>query len=407
MQRVLVIEDDVLIANIYCSKFRGEGYQVEVAHDGQAGITLAGKFNPDLVLLDLVLPKLNGVEVIKQLRAAPQTKAVPILVLSNSYLSNLVQEAWRAGANKCLSKTDCTPKQVIEVARGLLTPAAPAPAPAPAAPVASPQAAPAPPSAAAAAGSETDDAFQAELRTTFLDGRTQTMSALRGLLQSVSRSETDGDRLAKLQELTRHTRQLAGNAGIVGMVQLSRLASAIEALLRSLYEKPNTITPSTLRTLAQAVDFLGNLFDHGLSSGESDLAATSTLVVDDEIISRRAVTHALDRAGLKSVAVEDPLVALQLVTENQFDLIISDVEMPQMNGFELCKRLRTTPRHAQTPVVFVTTHTDFESRAKSVVSGGNDMIAKPFLFMELAVKALTHILRRRLGQGVAAKAPAP
>jgi DNA-binding response OmpR family regulator len=61
--------------------------------------------------------------------------------------------------------------------------------------------------------------------------------------------------------------------------------------------------------------------------------------------------------------------------------------------------LRALPAHSKTPVVFVTGLTDFESRARSTLSGGNDLIAKPFLFMELAVKALNFILKGQLGIG--------
>jgi len=67
-----------------------------------------------------------------------------------------------------------------------------------------------------------------------------------------------------------------------------------------------------------------------------------------------------------------------------------------MNGFELCTKLRALPAYKKTPVVFVTSLTDFESRANSTISGGNDFIAKPFLFMELAVKALLYVFRSQL-----------
>jgi DNA-binding response OmpR family regulator len=70
--------------------------------------------------------------------------------------------------------------------------------------------------------------------------------------------------------------------------------------------------------------------------------------------------------------------------------------MPGMNGFELCTKLRTLPSYKKTPVVFVTSLTDFESRASSMMSGGNDFIAKPFLFIELATKALVYVLRGKL-----------
>ncbi|HVV74142.1 MAG TPA: response regulator, partial [Verrucomicrobiae bacterium] len=123
---------------------------------------------------------------------------------------------------------------------------------------------------------------------------------------------------------------------------------------------------------------------------------SQVLVVDDEAISRRAVTYALEKAKLKAVSVEDPQVAYQLLSEKPFDLIFLDVDMPGMNGFELCAKLRSLPAHKKTPVVFVTGLNDLESRANSMVSGGNDFIAKPFLFIELAVKALVFVMRRRL-----------
>lgn len=85
-----------------------------------------------------------------------------------------------------------------------------------------------------------------------------------------------------------------------------------------------------------------------------------------------------------------------MLAANRFDLIFLDVDMPGMNGFELCAKLRQLPAHKHTPVVFVTVLADFESHAKSTMSGGTDFIAKPFLFMEVAVKALVYVLRGRL-----------
>jgi DNA-binding response OmpR family regulator len=148
--------------------------------------------------------------------------------------------------------------------------------------------------------------------------------------------------------------------------------------------------------VASAVDFLGVLCERGTSPCRQEFPTPSVLVVDDEAISRRAVVYALEKAKLKSVDVADSAVAYNLLLEKQFDLIILDVDMPGMNGFELCTKLRTLPTHKKTPVVFVTSLNDFESRANSTMSGGNDFIAKPFLFIELAVKALVYVLRGRL-----------
>ena len=70
--------------------------------------------------------------------------------------------------------------------------------------------------------------------------------------------------------------------------------------------------------------------------------------------------------------------------------------MPGIDGFELCTKIRELPAHKNTPVIFVTNLTDFKSRARSSLSGGNDFIAKPFMFIELSCKALTYLMRARL-----------
>src|SRR5580698_103553 len=134
MKKVLIIEDDQLVANIYSNKFSVDHFQVETAMDGAAGFDLIGTFHPDVVILDLMLPKVSGLDLLKKIRSQPGLEKLPIIVFSNTYLSNMVQEAWKAGATKCLSKANCTPKQVIEVVRGLVSHAPAAPAPAPASP---------------------------------------------------------------------------------------------------------------------------------------------------------------------------------------------------------------------------------------------------------------------------------
>jgi PleD family two-component response regulator len=196
--------------------------------------------------------------------------------------------------------------------------------------------------------------------------------------------------------LYRRIRALTGNAGIAGVPQIAQLTSAIEVLLKELHEKPKNINASTIRTVALAIDFLNTLLEKGASTRTQEVTSAQILVVDDEAISRRAIAHALDKANLKCVQVDDAQAAYDLLLQRPFELIFLDVDMPGMNGFELCSKLRSVPAHKNTPVVFVTGFTDFESRANSIISGGNDLIGKPFLFIELAVKALVFIWRHRL-----------
>ncbi len=390
MKKILIIEDDQIVANIYRNRFTVDHYQVEIAHDGETGLELLSQQQPDLVLLDLMLPKMSGVDVLKKIRAQPDLKQLPVVVFSNTYLTNIVQDAWKAGATKCLSKANCTPKQILDVVRSLL-PAAPAA-------ISKPEEAPQPVSPEPE--EETDVTFQAGLRQSFVESLPATLVSLRTLLQALTKSADETARVKQLQELYRRIHALTANGGITGAVRIAQMADALEALLKELYEKPRNINASTLRTVASAVDFLGILFmPENLPDPEIPQPPLqgSVLVVDDETISQRAVVYALEKAKLQSLKMEDPVAALDLLGGRAFDLIFLDVDMPVMNGFELCTKLRALHLHKKTPVVFVTSLTDFESRANSTISGGNDLIAKPFVFMELAVKALVYVMRGKLG----------
>ena len=171
------------------------------------------------------------------------------------------------------------------------------------------------------------------------------------------------------------------------------MSEALEALLQELHEKPKHLNASTLRTVATAVDCLGFLAERAAAPQGANPPA-NILVVDDDALSRRAITHALEKARLKCTSVEDARLALQLFAGERYDLVFLDVDIPDMSGFELCAKLRALPGHEKTPVVFfVTDLNDFESRATSTMSDSNDFIAKPFLFIELAVKALVYVLR--------------
>jgi PleD family two-component response regulator len=242
----------------------------------------------------------------------------------------------------------------------------------------------------------TDLQTQDQLRRAFLKEISAALPALRQALQTAIRTPDAAARTAHLQEMYRHVHNLTGSAALAGMTLFAQVGDAFEALLKELCDKPQNVTASTLRTTAAAVDFLSLLLERGVIDAPPEAPGANILVVDDDTISRRAVTYALDKARLKSLAVESPEKAFDLALQRQFDLVILDVNMPGMNGFELCVKLRTLPKYQKVPVIFVTALNDFESRANSTISGGNDFIAKPFLFVELAVKALIYVLRARL-----------
>jgi DNA-binding response OmpR family regulator len=405
MKKVLIIEDDQIVGTIYRRKFQSEGFEVALAADGEAGLRAVGEFGPDAVVLDLMLPRLNGVEVLRKIRGEPSTAALPVIVLSNAYLSTLLKDAADAGANQCLIKASASPKQVADAIRQALSGEAPPPPKSPGQSTeASPASADAPtptqetattPDATPPDPAE-ERAYESSLKETFLNASSETLAHLRTLLQTFVKAEGEANRLASLFALYRRVHSVTGNAAVAGLTSVSRLCAALEALLKELYEKPKNINASTIRTTAQTIDFLGQLFDlNGAAEGDQ-LAEPKILVVDDEAISRRAVVYALEKAQLRSTSLDDPAAALKRLAAESFDLIFLDVDMPGLNGFDMCTQLRTYETNAKTPVIFVTGLTDFESRARSTLSGGTDLIAKPFLFMELAVKAVSHILRAQI-----------
>jgi CheY-like chemotaxis protein len=332
---------------------------------------------------------MSGLDVIKQVRSEEEFAKIPIIVFSNTYLTNMIQEAWKAGATKCVSKSNCSPKEVIDVVRHTIGDSGAVPTSGPA--VVGTHA----PARSIALHTETDSAFQADLRKTFIDSLPATLVNLRAALKNLAKADNEMTRLKEIYELYRRVHALNGNASIAGLAQIAHMSAALEALLKEIYEKPKSINTSTLRTVAAGVDFLAFLFERGNLPETLEAPAANILVVDDEAISRRAIIYALEKAQLHSINVEAPETAIKLLTESNFDLVFLDVDMPGMTGFELCTKLRAMPFHKKTPVVFVTSLSDFDNRTSSTMAGGNDFIAKPFLFIELTVKALIHVLRSK------------
>jgi len=179
-----------------------------------------------------------------------------------------------------------------------------------------------------------DAEFQAELLKTFAQNLPVTLNGMRAQLQSLIKAEDETTRLKHVQELYRRIHAFTGNAAVVGLAQLAHVADALEALLKELFEKPKSVNASSLRTVASTIDFLGLVFDRGLSK-QDDLSDARILVVDDEAISLRAISHSLEKAKLKSQGVQDPVAALELLGKNPYDIVFLDIDMPGISGFEV------------------------------------------------------------------------
>jgi DNA-binding response OmpR family regulator len=120
MAKILIIEDDALLSRMYHIVFTSSKFNVEVAQNGEEGFSKALSFFPDLILLDIMMPKLNGLEVLKLLKANAQTQTIPVVVLTNLAGSGDVKAALDLGAVRYIVKSENKPQQVHDIVAGIL-----------------------------------------------------------------------------------------------------------------------------------------------------------------------------------------------------------------------------------------------------------------------------------------------
>lgn len=220
--------------------------------------------------------------------------------------------------------------------------------------------------------------------------------AMRRCHQAFTKSPTD---LSLINELYSHAHGFSERARVSGLVALHRLSAAFAGLTSHLYRVPESLNPSTMRTVQQTIEFLTALVRERNLTHLHDPAKAQVYVVDDDADNCHAIGMALEMVMLRTISAQDPAVALAEIGGGRFDLLLLDINLPGMDGFELCRHIRETPSYATTPIVFLTGLNTLERRTQSALSGGSDFIAKPFNLHELGVKALTLILKTQLGIG--------
>ena len=111
---VLLVEDDPSVLEMYRLKLELDGYRVNTALDGEEGLKKAGDLKPDIIFLDIRLPKMDGLEVLRKLRAQDKTREIPVIILSNYDEEDLVARGLRLGAHEYLIKARTTPTSLSE-----------------------------------------------------------------------------------------------------------------------------------------------------------------------------------------------------------------------------------------------------------------------------------------------------
>ena len=118
--QVLIVEDDAFLINIYSTKFEGEGYKVFVADNGEVGLEQAFKEKPDIILLDILMPKLNGFGFLEKIKAREEFSAIPIILLTNLNQNKDIEKGLSMGADDYLVKAHFMPSEIVEKVDNLL-----------------------------------------------------------------------------------------------------------------------------------------------------------------------------------------------------------------------------------------------------------------------------------------------
>jgi DNA-binding response OmpR family regulator len=114
MTKIAIIEDDSVISQMYRMKFEADGFEVQIANNGRDGIELVKTLSPDIVLLDMQMPIMNGDEALKHIRSEEWGKNVPVMVLTNLGEEEAPKDIRSLGIESYIVKADLTPRQVVE-----------------------------------------------------------------------------------------------------------------------------------------------------------------------------------------------------------------------------------------------------------------------------------------------------
>jgi len=215
---------------------------------------------------------------------------------------------------------------------------------------------------------------------------------------------------AALKDLWNFFHKIAGTAQAVDLTLLGYLAATCEGFLKLVMEGELSHLERLPRVLADALAGVATTLDsHGAKTADRPLPSavgffqpdasgeervlSKVLIIDDDAFSARLIDSCLRDAGLMSSFCCDPQAAIPTIVAELPDLIILDVAMPGVDGFDICRRVRAHPALQFTPVIFVTRRGDVEQRVRGLEVGGNDYISKPFEPQELVARVRSHLQR--------------
>jgi CheY-like chemotaxis protein len=380
--RVLAVDDDAISRHAMSFALKKGVNEPDLAEDGPAALALAAKQPYDVIFMDVQMPGMDGFEVCSRIHDLMPNRTVPVVFVTVHSDFNARAKSSLCGGNDLIGKpfltSEITVKALTLAVGNRLT---------------------ADKTGNSTAGASREQPWAPATEGSydaFFDYASAQVEAVRDLVQQASEAAEGEARQAMLVDLFRRISSLRPPPDCAELQPALQVMAALENLLKKLLEHPRNTSASTLQTLAAAIDLLGEVCVPGLKPDLASNPPVRLLVVDDDPLERQAIACALQLVFERPDLAKDGKAALDLANEKRYDVIFMDVEMPGMDGLTACARIQETAANRQTPVVFVTAHTDAETRRASFDCGGTDFLSKPFLCSELTLKTLTLTLRSRL-----------
>jgi CheY-like chemotaxis protein len=409
--KFLVVDDDRISRQALSYSLEKAFSRPDLAVNGETALVQATQQAYDVIFLDVQMPGMDGFELCTKIRDTVPNRTTPVIFVTCQSDFDARCKSTLSGGNDLMGKPflifEVTVKALTLALQGPLQGRAQKPLPKPdrsrdttdslvvvtdrPRPVAISTNAPRLPLS-------TPPPTADEIADAYLSRASKHLGPLRELCHAILQTTDEEKRQILLVDGFLRINSLLPKPAPAVVHPAYQLSVALEGLLRKMMQDSKHATPSALVTVAAAVDLLNDLCVPGMKADLAINPPIHLLVVDDDLVARRALAGALQTVFKKPESAENGEAALALALEKPFDVIFLDVVMPGMNGFEVCSKIRDTVPNRTTPVVFVTSLNDADTRAQMRRTGGNDLMRKPFLTSEITVNALTFALRGRLQQ---------
>lgn len=443
MPKILLVEDNEDNRDMLSRRLQRRGYQVIFAVNGAEGVSKTLSEQPDLVLMDLNLPVLDGWEATQQLKANPQTQAIPVIALTADAMSGDKEKALAAGCDDYDTKPIDLPRLLEKIEQLLAT---------------RPSQQPEVPSL------PQDSRLQRALLSHLRHELCTPMNAIVGysemlldelksqpnseVAQDLEKIHTCGNQLLALVnaildparlDMSQLDRNLDSFSSSLRLELLTPLSTAIGYCEMLLEEAPAELLPDLERihTAAQRllsmVNDIVNLAEQQLKLIDAQQLATvdlllssptataamqsvastirslgatpaweqiaqggNLLVIDDNETNCDLLSRQLERQGYTVTTATSGQQGLNLLVTNTYDLILLDIVMPHMSGFEVLHQLKSQPQWRQIPVIMISSLDEIDSVVRCMEMGAEDYLSKPFKPVLLRAKISACLEKKRL-----------